>query len=208
MNEPERIKIILEFISDNEGTTGTTEYKVEKFMSQNHYCARDTTKRLIYNNLIPNKRVVDKKIGNSFHRLFVNRQNEFNKLIADMNKLEKALNNLNNTVVKRMSMIKSPKTHNLIHLAQLTIYRRITSLVTLIEKNIKSYEDREVLYHKLPIILKASNKLNEIIFPEVFNQALHILKQSGKKKIPGTEGLVYPKFVSEIASIFMDSDSK
>jgi hypothetical protein len=94
------------------------------------------------------------------------------------------------------------------HLAQLTIYRRITVLVTSIEKNIKSNDDREVLYHKLPDVLKASNKLNEIIFPEVFNQALHILKQIGKKKIPDAESFVYPKFVTEIASIFINSDLK
>lgn len=194
----------MNFISNNEGSTGITEYKVAKYMADNHYCARDTTGRLIYEVLIPNGLVIDKKVGNSFHKLFINRRNEFNRLVTEMNRLEEDLYNLNNSAVKMMKAIKGPSTRNFIHLAQLIVYRRITVLVTSIEKYIKSNDDREILYHKLPDILKTSIKLNEIIFPEVFKQVVHIRKKWRADK----EGTLYPNFITEVVGIFKDSDLK
>ena len=71
MDNSERI---LEYISINDGIT---EHKVAKYMMENHYCARDTTHKLIYNTLIPDEKVIDRKIGNSFHKLYINDKNKF-----------------------------------------------------------------------------------------------------------------------------------
>ena len=68
MDNSERIR---EFISKNKGVT---EHKVAKYMIDNHYCARDRTHNLIYNSLIPNGKVIDKKVGNSFHKLYINEE--------------------------------------------------------------------------------------------------------------------------------------
>jgi len=206
MNESERKRLIIEFISKNEGREGTTLNQVADHMNNNSYCAKQTAKNAV-NKLIPDI-IIDKKIGNSFHRLFVNRQDDFIKLVAEMDNLEKVLNELNSMVVKKKGLIKNPQTQNLIHLAQLTIYRKITRLVSSIDKYIKSYDDRQVLYSKLAEVLKASTRLNEIIFPNVFNQALYILKQNSRKGISKMQALTYTEFVSKVASIITDSDLK
>lgn len=88
MNNSERIR---EYISNN---PGTTEYKVAKYMAENHYCARDTTHSLIYNTLISGGKVIDKKIGNSFHKLYINNEDEFNiisRLLSEIDNLIQAM---------------------------------------------------------------------------------------------------------------------
>ena len=57
-------------------------------MKDNHYCARDTTHNLIYNSLIPNGKVIDRKVGNSFHKLYINEEDEFNIISQQLSGIE------------------------------------------------------------------------------------------------------------------------
>ncbi len=78
-------EVIREYISNN---PGTTEHKVAEYMRLNHYCARDTAHYIIYGNLIPNGKVIDKKIANSRHKLYINDDDEFNKISQLLSEIE------------------------------------------------------------------------------------------------------------------------
>ncbi len=119
-----------------------------------------------------------------FYKLFVNDKNEFTRLDDKFKRMKENISKLIGDVVKSQSMINPQKgrtkmvtkmkvLENLILLAQSVIFVTITRFVNDIEDNIKSIDDREALYHRLPDLLTASNKLNEIIFPELLNRAIH-----------------------------------
>lgn len=153
MDKSENVR---EYISQNEGTT---EYRIAKFMVENNICARETTHNVIYNDLIPAGKVVDRKKGNSFHKLYINNKNEFNKIVCNMDRLFEAIKRVNSFVdadlVKKNRLLRG-----MIELAQRVFYNAIASLACSIDANIKSTDDREILYISLVNILVASSGLN------------------------------------------------
>lgn len=93
---PTRAEEILEYIGLNEGTT---EYMIAKKMIEKNVCARDTTHNILYNQLIPSRKVLDRKKGNGFHKFYLNFENEFNKLSKHAALLIKSIGDFNNLVL-------------------------------------------------------------------------------------------------------------
>jgi hypothetical protein len=133
------------------------------------------------------------------HYLSINDDSEFYRIKQQLGQLKKLLNDLPDTVAENLAMIKSSggKTSspidkdflNLTHMAQLTIYGVITDLVASIEKNIVSTDDRDLLYRFLREDLTTADKLNKVMFPEVYRQATHILEEM--KRLGIVEGTTY-----------------
>jgi hypothetical protein len=156
--------------------------------------------------------------NSKMHWVFINDQDKFGKIYDEISGIEKLANNLTFTAVRDISIMKKVKYRdrnipdnalgsllgsqfrNLIHMAQLAIYGRITAVVTAIEQDIKSNDDRESLYLRLPNILTASNKLNIAIIPEVISAYRRDLNGSAKKHHVVT-GSLYARIITGITSI-------
>ncbi|HEU4468764.1 MAG TPA: hypothetical protein VFR61_07010 [Nitrososphaeraceae archaeon] len=85
-------ELILEYVSKHEPTT---ESKVSRYMRDNSYCARETTRKLIFDNLIPNGKILDKKAGNSFHKLYINHKSKYNQIYKKLLDIEKFIKETN-----------------------------------------------------------------------------------------------------------------
>ncbi|MGE5685368.1 MAG: hypothetical protein ACM3ZS_09540 [Nitrososphaerota archaeon] len=85
-------ELILEYISKHEGIT---EFKVSAHMSDNSYCARETTRKLIFDKLIPKGKIIDKKIGNSFHKLYINHKSKYIQIYKKLQDIEKFIKETN-----------------------------------------------------------------------------------------------------------------
>lgn len=97
-------EIIHDYILKNDETS---EYKVARFMSANHHCARDTTHNLIYNKLIPEGKIIDKKIGNGFHKLCINDKNMFNQVNRAIKEIEDFVNDKKQYLGRRIENIQA-----------------------------------------------------------------------------------------------------
>ncbi len=147
-----------------------------------------------------------------FYKLFINDQNEFNRLISEINQLRKIIKTAD--TVNSIPMINEPRriffqTHlpNLIQLVQLVMFSRITEITTSIEKKIASSDDRKVLYPQIVKIMTASNKLNKVILPEVI-KGLKLMSEDLKKvKVVKEKTRVYASIVNIVRTGAPDSDS-
>lgn len=153
---------VIDYISKN---PETTEYMVSKYMSENHYCARDTTRNLIFNNLIPSGKIIDKKVGNSFHKFVVNGINTYiilTRRIEESYEATLKLNELLEQVSLRDDIPNSARYYvrNLVHINQLSLFTKITNHAHTIAREIKSPEERDTLYLQLLQFLLLANKLN------------------------------------------------
>jgi hypothetical protein len=172
----DRSEEILEYISRNQGTT---EHMVAVYMAENNICARETTHNVIYNSLIPLGKVKDRKKGNSFHKLYINNENEFIKLLNEIERLFEAV--LKVKSFARNDLIKKDRVYRgIVELAHRLLYKRITHFAWKIRSDIESSDDREILYSNLVNILEESSELyrktSDSFFEdlEVITDELHI----------------------------------
>jgi hypothetical protein len=153
----DKSKEILKYILNNQGTT---EYMVAKYMAKNNICARQTTNNIIYNSLIPSEKVIDRKKGNSFHRLYINNENEFIKLQDEIDRLFGSIDRINSFI--HADLFKKNRLYRgLVELSQRVISNRIGQLAWKISVDIESSDERELLYSNLVNVLQVSSGLNE-----------------------------------------------
>jgi hypothetical protein len=171
-----------------------TKADVMRYCEKNSICSQPVAHSVVISLVKRGKiKILKDKPNSQVHHLVINYENEFHVLTNKIGQIEKLVNALTSAVVRGLSIINHINntgridrtqnnirdTHfrNLIHMAQLTIYGRTTAIVTAIEKNIKSIDDRESLYLHLPGIMSASNELNKIIMPEVLKSYKHHYEQ-------------------------------
>ena len=58
---------------------GTTKHKIAEYMGEVPYCSRITSDK-ITDNLIQDRKIIDRKRGNSFHRLYINENDTYNNI--------------------------------------------------------------------------------------------------------------------------------
>lgn len=176
----ERLKEILEFVKHN---PETTKSKVINHMKKLHMGTLMTTQPLLIQLIDSRKITVLKDKPNSRnHRLIFNDENEFNRLDGEFKRLKENISLVIGELDKCISPNSKIMTNidvlaNLINLAQPFIFVIISNIVTDIERNIKSKEDRQALYHRLPDILIVSNELNQMIFPVVVRRATRVMRE-------------------------------
>ena len=157
-------------------------------MAENNICARETTRHVIYKSLIPLGKVIDRKKGNSFHKLYINNENEFIKLLNEIEHLFEAIERVNSFA--RTDLIKKDRVYRgIVELAQRLLYKRITHLAWKISSNIELSDDREILYSNLVNVLEESSELyrktSDSFFEdlEAMTDELHIQnKRKGRDK--------------------------
>jgi hypothetical protein len=85
---------IIDYIKQN---GGTTKNKVADYMSKKEISSYVTTLKAI--DRLKSKNIVeDRKEGNSFHRLFINNKNDFNKIDEHLTKIENLLDEMREPV--------------------------------------------------------------------------------------------------------------
>jgi len=114
-----------------------------------------------------------KRKGQS-HHLIINDKNEYNSLIKEIKRLYQVATNLDDLTTEALILWKKIRRdvldfdfQNLIHLAQLQFYTRISAVSNSINYNILSGDDRKFLNLELAKVLTASDKLNKRIEYEV-----------------------------------------
>jgi hypothetical protein len=180
----DRLKEILAFVKHN---PETIKSKVIDHMTKKNMGSLVITHSLLIK-LIRSGKITVLNPNSRDHRLVINDKNEFNRLAAEIAILENTSNNLTFAIISDKSsreIITSKNTTspskrhllNVIHFCQLALYGRITALVEEIEQNIRSQDDRQALYHLLPNLLLASDKLNRVILPQVESEVTEMTKQ-------------------------------
>jgi len=150
MDNSERIR---EYISKN---PGTTEHKVAEYMAENHYCARDTTHNLIYDTLIPNGKVIDKKIGNSRHKLYINDEDEFNIISQQLSGIENLIQSMDGPMRKftMLSLMEPPGALRYFGFGyQAQIHRILTILLIRTSELELEEKESQVLYTRIVKLL-------------------------------------------------------
>lgn len=179
---------ILKFVRQN---PQITKSNVIEHMTKIHMGTVMTTQPLLIELIHSGKITVLKdKPSSRNHKLVFNDENEFNRLAAEIARLENTSNRLIFTIMKdlysrNIIKLKFKNTRstshrhmlNLIHFSQLVIYGRITALVEEIEQKINSQDDRQALYHLLPNLLLASDRLNRVMLPQVEDQITQMTDQ-------------------------------
>lgn len=210
----ERRKEILEFVRLN---PETTKSKVISHMKKLHMGTLMTTQPLLIQLIDSGKITVLKDKPNSRnHRLVFNNENEFSQIDGKLRRLKENINELNEELLYTISIINQMESEskiirtdtlaNLIHLLQPLIFTIVTEIVTNIGRNIKSNEDRQALYHRLPDVLLVSNELNKIISPEVLrliSRAMHETEEDWETD-PENESIYYTNIVTSIEKIVQD----
>ena len=160
MDNSEKIR---QYIKNN---PGTTEYKIAIHTVENHICARGTAHNIIYKNLIPKGKIFDRKIGNSFHRFYVNNENEFNDFLERIEKISLRVKKVTELVQSNKDLLmRNTRLVRYLHIIQLIFHHFITQIAFKIDWKFKSISDREVLHHHLIGLLVISDKLTEIVTP-------------------------------------------
>jgi hypothetical protein len=206
---------IIKYIIDNEGCTKTeVTYHMERTKGP-VFASHETTSNIIKTLEKDGKIIVRPDKSNSQkHLLYINRKNEFNILNSKITELETLSNKLSKIISYRLKVKKlkrsqrsildsiSKEYFELIHLAQLTIYTEITSTANRIENSIKSREDQETLYLQLTQTLNTSNKLNEMLTPEIYKQVQKFANKMNNKRDP-TKVLIISNLIKEVSDLFV-----
>jgi hypothetical protein len=93
-----------EIVNYIKANPGTTKNKVVIHMDEEkHLCSRLTTLNIIEKDLIPEGVLTDKKVGNSFHHLIFNDNNEFNRIDQKLTEIEKLIDRMYEPLYKSSS---------------------------------------------------------------------------------------------------------
>lgn len=179
---PRRV-MILEYITQHDGCTKTQviEYmKGRSALATTHSIIKSLTREGIIVSL-PDKN------NRQLHHLHINDKNKFNFLLKQSDQVHSTIENFTALVNEDQLMGNDKWRKNygdLIHLGQLIFYTKIGRLAHTVNNQIKSSDDRDILYRRLAQILDVSNQLNQDLYPALVN---HIDKQmknmaSGKLK--------------------------
>lgn len=114
-----------------------------------------------------------KNTPNGFYHLYVNDKNEYNNLMALIEKLE-GLANKQETILSKIPELKQSKDtslsknmHNLLFFGALYFYFHITGITVAINARIKNVDDRESLHMRITKIILTGFRLNLAILPLV-----------------------------------------
>ncbi len=181
---------VYEFIKSNPNRT-----KRQVVLGMKKVCSRLTVleaidKLMSENSDLPGRVEYSRNTPRGPYHLYVNDKNEFNKILDEVTWLVKASKNIADAVQKDLPKMKKGQTKfldkhypNLVNLGQVTIYLHLTRLVSLIERKVKSIEERELLYHHLPTILLQAEKLHRILIPEIAQNAMRMMEELEKSTI-------------------------
>jgi hypothetical protein len=125
-----------------------------------------------------------KRRGQS-HHLFINSDNEFNRLLVQIEELEESLIKHSIFKSRKLDGKETDSFRNqmapLIQLTQISVFNEITDLVTSVEKNITSIDHRQTLYLKIVNLLVASKKLGKFTMPDLVGRIKLFLDDYDKK---------------------------
>jgi len=176
-------KKILNYIADQQKQEHPKDTKADvmRYCEKESICSQPVAHSVIIDLANGHKiNVLKDKPNSQTHHLVINDKDEFSRLNVEIDKLYLLANNLTKIVPVNAKMLenirnRSPKRHNifdtdfrnLLHLAQLDLFTRISGISSNIHYNIKSTNDREVLNLRLIEVLNASDKLSQVIQVEV-----------------------------------------
>lgn len=211
MNSRTRQDEILQFIEDNPGCTKT---QVIVAMEKKGISSLATTIKIIEDQETENRKILVKvdELNHRTHRLTINDRNEYYLIRDKINDVKEMVNKLTKALSYRLQVKKRFKNIavfdslkqdylNLLHYAQLTTYREITSIAKGIDTNIGSRDDQERLYFKLTEVLNVSDRLNKMLAPEVQSELEKLLDKMKNEQNPDLD-LMMATMTKEIASIF------
>jgi hypothetical protein len=172
------------------------DYINSKQVPLEHQLSKKTAYKIIEEMGIDRLKILKPKRQGQTHYVSINDKSQFHGITQELADLKKLLSNLNDNVPKKLATMKriNDKTtsidnhfRSLVQMAQNVIFSVVTDLVSSIEKNIVSSDDKQVLYLSLWEVLKTGNKLNGIMFPEAFSQITHLSAEMERiKVVPGT----------------------
>lgn len=172
---------IIKFIKEHRGELTKTE--VVNYMDKEleikpkKGCSRMTTLEILHS--LENDEIIKvTKVNTQLYNLLFNTESEFNKLMDDIDRLQRFVNNFTEKVFKDNLVRFNQDKHfrDFVRLKQLVFYGKITWIAVKIQSYIKSVEDRETLDLRLSRVLLDSNKLNNILTSS--NEVLDLLKES------------------------------
>jgi len=192
-------KKILEYITEQQKQVNPKDIKADvmQYCERESICSQPVAHSVIIDLVNKHKlKLVKDKPNSQTHHLVINNEDEFTKINIEIDKLYSLANNLTEFVAKKanfMAFIRSRQNErahggtkydtdfrNLVHLTQLQLYSRTSAISSKIHHDIKFTEDREVLYLRLVQVLTASDKLNQVIAPDVLRgleQTLNKMKE-------------------------------
>jgi hypothetical protein len=170
-------QIELEIIKFVERNPGKTINQVAEFMSEKGISSRMTTLKKI-NNLKSAERGIidDRQEGNSFHRLYVNKQSEYKLIDKQLSEIEMNVLRMRDNIVRYEQVcrqIDNPPQELedlmiFIHVYVESIDSFLHALLLRINNMVKSETDKQILFAR---VLKLM----------VFNDSLHTYKDSGMR---------------------------
>lgn len=217
LNSRTRQDEILQFIQENPGCTKTQTINE---MEKRGISSLVTTHKILEDLKANGKKIIVKpdEINHRIHRLTINDESEFHLLRNKINKLKIRVNRLIRHLSWHLYVKRTFKNSesfdsvkqdylNLLHYAQLDSYAEITLIAKRINKNIRSRADQERLYLKLTEVLNVSDKLNEMLSPQVQSELERLLDKMKNEQDP-FRSLIMANMTKEITSIFSNSNSK
>ena len=120
-------------------------------------CARETSDKKI-DEMIGEGRIIDRRKGKGFHRLYLNDKDEYNDLVNTIENLSKTITrwkyavNSHFMLIVRDCVIRHPHS-GVLFFKQMMYYSYLTKISTYIKNNIKCQNDIEKLYFRLSDIL-------------------------------------------------------
>jgi predicted transcriptional regulator len=134
---------------------GTTINKVADHLTKNKKLSYVTTYKKV-KLLIKVGIIEDRKEGNSFHRLFVDEKNDFNRIDKQLIETEKFLNNMGEVIRKiDLESIDSPDLDDSATFVQKYDYLLSKTLGILLANTtlIKSEKHRQILYNRIAMLM-------------------------------------------------------
>ena len=210
LNPRTRQNEILQFVEDNPRCTKT---QVITAIFHKGFSSPVTTHKILDDLEKDNKIIVKPDESNhQTHRLTINDMNEYYLLRNRINDVKERVNKLSKVMSYRLKVKKRFKNIvvfdslkqdylNLLHYAQLTTYREITSIAKRIDTNIESRDDQERLYFKLTEVLNVSDILNRMLAPEVQSELEKLLDKMKNAQNPDLN-VMMANMTKEIAGLF------
>lgn len=149
---------------------GTTENKVATYMDEKGISSRMTTLKII-EDLKKRGIILDRQEGNSFHRLYINDKNEFNRIQNELSEIENIIDDMHgykqatNEYIENAQFGDSHDAGNAgflqsyMHIYEPPIRTMLQILLSRTNNIIHSEKDRQVLYAKfIELIAKVDNE--------------------------------------------------
>ncbi|MGA7009231.1 MAG: hypothetical protein WB612_05775 [Nitrososphaeraceae archaeon] len=215
-------KKILEYITEQQKQEHPKDIKADvmQYCQRESICSEPVAHSVIIDLVNKHKlKELKDKPNSQTHHLVINDEDEFTKLNNEIDKLYSLATNLTKVVTRKSNLMDKIRTRpseraaggtvydtdfrNLVHITQIHLYMRMIAASSKIHRDIKFADDREFLYLRLVQVLTASNKLNQVIEPEVRRGVKETFNKM--KKMFVVKGSLWANIMDEIIKTMKES---